>query len=322
MRRREFIAGLGGAVIWPTAGRAQSAAMLCLGYVWIGARGTDVNVAGLRQGLLDKGYVIGRDLAIEERYADGHPEHVPALIDELLTLNVAVLLTPGTPITLAAKRATSTVPIVCVTGDPIGAGLVTDPARPGGNLTGLWLFSTDYSAKWLELLQEAVPNLRRVAVLWNHENRLITKEIADLRDAAGYLKLDLTLFSTTPAEVEGNLSAIASAGFGGLVLTTDYSLEPLTPKIIAFAADRHLPTIYPFSAAVQQGGLISYSADFVAIWRRAAGYVDQILKGARPADLPIEQATELALNINLKTAKEIGLTLPPTLVARADEVIE
>jgi putative tryptophan/tyrosine transport system substrate-binding protein len=322
MRRREFIVGLGGAVVWPTAGRAQSAAMLRLGYVWIGARGTDVNVAGLRRGLLDKGYVIGRDLAIEERYADGHPEHVPALIDELLALNVAVLLTPGTPITLAAKRATSTVPIVCVTGDPIGAGLVTDPARPGGNVTGLWLFSTGYSAKWLELLQEAVPNLRRVAVLWNHENKLITKEIADLREAAGYLKLDLTLFSTSPAEVEGNLSAIATAGFGGLVLPTDYSLEPLTPKIIAFAAERHLPTIYPFGAAVQQGGLMSYSADFFAIWRRAAGYVDRILKGERPADLPIEQATELTLNINLKTAKEIGLTLPPTLVARADKALE
>src|SRR5262249_9535692 len=267
-------------------------------------------------------YVIGRDFVIEERYADGHFEQVSALIDELLALNIDILLTPGTPITLAAKRATSKVPIICVTGDPIGAGLVTDPSRPGGNVTGLWLFSSDYSATWLELLQEAVPNLHRVAVLWNHENRLITKEIADLRQAAGYLKLDLTLFSTTPADAEGNLAAIANAGFGGLVVTTDYSLEPLTPRIIAFAAERHLPTIYPFGGAVQQGGLISYSADFFAIWRRVAGYVDQILKGARAADLPIEQATDLTLKINLKTAKEIGLALPPTLLARADEVIE
>jgi putative tryptophan/tyrosine transport system substrate-binding protein len=322
LKRRAFLTGLSCAAVWPHAGRTQSASTPRLGYVWIGARGTDVNVAGLRQGLLDKGYVIGRDFAIEERYADGHPEHVPALIDELLALNVAVLLTPGTPITLAAKRATSTVPIVCVTGDPISAGLVTDPSRPGGNVTGLWLFSSDYSAQWLELLQEAVPNLHRVAVLWNHENRLISKEIADLREAAGYLKLDLTLFSTTPADVEGNLSAIANGGFGGLVLTTDYSLEPLTPKIIAFAAERHLPTIYPFGAAVQQGGLMSYSADFFAIWRRLAGYVDRILKGARPTDLPIEQATELTLNVNLKTAKEMGLSLPPLLLARADNIIE
>src|SRR5262249_39679018 len=158
-------------------------------------------------------YVIGRDFVIEERYADGHFEQVSALIDELLALNIDILLTPGTPITLAAKRATSKVPIICVTGDPIGAGLVTDPSRPGGNVTGLWLFSSDYSATWLELLQEAVPNLHRVAVLWNHENRLITKEIADLRQAAGYLKLDLTLFSTTPTDAEGNLAAIANAGF-------------------------------------------------------------------------------------------------------------
>ena len=322
MKRREFIAGLSGAVAWPLVARAQSATTPRLGYVWIGARGTDANVAGLRQGLLDKGYVIGRDFVIEERYADGHPEQVSALIDELLALNIDILLTPGTPITLAAKRATSKVPIICVTGDPIGAGLVTDPSRPGGNVTGLWLFSSDFSATWLELLQEAVPNLHRVAVLWNRENRLITKEIADLRQAAGYLKLDLTLFSTTPADAEGNLAAIANAGFGGLVVTTDYSLEPLTPRIIAFAAKRHLPTIYPFGGAVQQGGLISYSADFFAIWRRVAGYVDQILKGARAADLPIEQATDLTLKINLKTAKEIGLALPPTLLARADEVIE
>jgi putative tryptophan/tyrosine transport system substrate-binding protein len=143
-----------------------------------------------------------------------------------------------------------------------------------------------------------------------------------LRDAASYLKLDLTLFSTRPADAEGNLAAIANAGFGGLVITTDYSFEPLIPRIIAFAAERHLPTVYPFGAAVQQGGLMSYSADFFAIWRRLAGYVDRILKGARPSDLPIEQATELTMNINLKTAKEIGLTLPPTLLARADEVIE
>jgi putative tryptophan/tyrosine transport system substrate-binding protein len=322
LQRRTFILGLGSAAVWPCAGLAQLAAMPRLGYVWIGARGTEVNVAGLRQGLLDKGYVIGRDFVIEERYADGHPEQVSALIDELLGLNTDILLTPGTPITLAAKRATSTVPIICVTGDPIGAGLVTDPSRPGGNVTGLWLFSSDYSAKWLELLQEAVPNLHRVAVLWNHENKLITKEIADLREAASYLKLDLTLFSTTPADAEGTLATIANAGFGGLVVTTDYSLEPLIPRIIAFAAARHLPTIYPFGAAVQQGGLISYSADFFAIWRRAAGYVDQILKGARAADLPIEQATELTLNINLKTAKEIGLTLPATLLARADNIIK
>jgi putative ABC transport system substrate-binding protein len=322
MKRREFIAGLGCVAASRLAARAQARTIPRVGYVWIGARGTDVNIAGLRQGLEDKGYVIGRDLAIEERYADEHAEQVPVLIAELLALNVDVLVTPGTPITLAAKRATSTVPIVCVTGDPIGEGLVTDPYHPGGNVTGLWLFSSDYSTKWLELLQEAVPNLRRVAVLWNSDNRLIAKEIASLHEAAQYLNLDLTTFSARPTDAEVNFTAIARANFEALVVTTDYAFEPLIPRIVAFTAERRLPAIYPFATAVQQGGLISYSSDFFAIWRRAASYVDRILKGTRPADLPIEQATELALKINLKTAKAIGLILPPTLVARADEVIE
>ena len=166
MKRRAFIAALGGAAVWPLVARAQGA-MRRVGYVWIGARGTDVSIAGLRQGFVDKGYVIGRDLALEERYADGHAEHVPALIAELLALSVDVLVTPGTPITRAAKRATSTVPIVCVTGDPVSLGLVASLSRPGGNVTGLSLLSNDYSAKWLELLKEAVPKLDRIAVLWN-----------------------------------------------------------------------------------------------------------------------------------------------------------
>jgi putative ABC transport system substrate-binding protein len=321
MRRRAFIAGLGGAAAWPLAARAQGA-MRRVGYVWIGARGTDVSIAGLRQGFVDKGYVIGRDLALEERYADGHAEQVPALIAELLALNVDVLVTPGTPITRAAKRATSTVPIVCVTGDPVSLGLVASLSRPGGNVTGLSLLSNDYSAKWLELLKEAVPKLDRIAVLWNPDNPATAQEIEHMREAARSLALDLTAFSARPMDVEVNFAAIANASFGGLVVTTDPSLEPLTPRVVAFTAQRHLPAIYPFSTAVKQGGLMSYSADFFAIWRRSASYVDRILKGARAADLPIEQATEVTLKINLKTAKALGIEVPPQLLARADEVIE
>jgi putative tryptophan/tyrosine transport system substrate-binding protein len=322
VNRRAFMAGFGGAAACPFLTRAQPFTAPRVGYVWIGSRGTEVNAAGLAQGLADRGYVTGRDVVIEERYADGQAERMPALFAELLTQRIDVLATPGTPITRAAQRATSTVPIVCVTGDPVGIGLVTSLSQPGGNITGLELVSSDFSEKWLDLLQEAVPKLRHVAVIRNPDNPLIVTEIARLHAAATVLGIELTVFSVRPAEVEVKLAAIAGADFGALVVTTDYSLEPLASRIIAFTAERRLPAIYPFSTAVEQGGLISYSADFFAIWRHAASYVDRILRGARPADLPIEQAAELALKINLKTAKALGLDLPFTLLSRADQVIQ
>ena len=323
MKRRAFIAALGGAVVWPVVARAQQPTTTRrIGYVWIGARGTEVNMAGLSQGLVDQGYLVGRDVVIEDRYAFGYAERVPALIAELLALKVDVLATPGTPITRAAQRATSTVPIVCVTVNPIRFGLVADLSRPGGNITGLELVDSDYSEKSLQLLQEIAPKQRRIAVLRNPDNPLIAREIERLHEEARVLGVDLTVFSVRPTDREVNLSAIANADFGGLVVTTDYSLEPLAARIIAFTAERRLPAIYPFITATEQGGLISYSADYFAIWRHAASYVDRIFRGARPADLPIEQAADLAFKVNLKTAKALGLALPPTLVAGADQVIE
>lgn len=322
MNRRAFIAVLGGAAAWPLGGGAQSSAIRRVGYIWIGARGTEMNVAGLSQGLVDQGYLIGRDVAIEDRYADGYAERIPALIAELLALKVDILATPGTPITRAAQRATSTVPIVCVTVNPIRFGLVASLSQPGGNITGLELIDSDYSEKSLQLLQTVAPKLRRIAVLRNPDNPLIAREIERLHEEAQVLGVDLTVFSVRPADREVNLAAIGNADFGGLVVTTDYSLEPLAARIIAFAAERRLPAIYPFITATEQGGLISYSADYFAIWRHAASYVDRIFRGARAADLPIEQAADLALKVNLKTAKALGLALPPTLVAGADQVIE
>jgi ABC-type uncharacterized transport system substrate-binding protein len=221
MKRRVFIVALGGAVAWPVVARAQQPAIPRVGYIWIGDRGTDVSSAGLRQGFADRGYVVGHNLVLEERYANGNAERLAALIAELLTLNVDVLATPGSQITLAAQRATLTVPIVCVTGDPVGVGLVTSLSRPGGNITGLSLLSGDYSAKWLELLKEAVPKLHRVAVLWNPDNQGLAREMEHMREAAPTLGLELTTFSARPANVEASFSAISTASFEGLVVTDD-----------------------------------------------------------------------------------------------------
>jgi putative ABC transport system substrate-binding protein len=293
-----------------------------LGYVWTGANGTDISDAGLRQGLADRGYVVGRHLVLEERYADGNPERVPALIAELLALNVDVLLTPGTPITLAAQRATSTVPIVSVTGDPVRTGLVASLARPGGNITGLSLLSGDYGVKWLELLKEVVPNLRRVAMLWNPDNSGTANQSDQMLKAAPNLGLNLIALSVRPQDIESSFAVLKTAAFDGLVMTDDTLLNSIMPQLIALTAERRLPAIYAFSDSVQQGGLMSYSADFFKLWQRAARYVDLILKGAHPADLPVEQATEVTLKINLKTAKALDLTIPEALLSIADEVIE
>ncbi len=294
-----------------------------MGYVWIGAKGTDTaSGAGLRLGLADRGYVIGQNLIFEERYAEGDIEKVPALIADLLAMKVNVLVTAGTTVSLAARRATTTVPIVIASGDPVGSGLVASLSRPGGNITGVSLLASDYSAKWLGLLKELLPNLHRVAALGSPDNPSIVKEMGELQAAAGKLGLELTAFSAKPKDVEASFASIANDGYEGLVVTTDPFLEPYTTRIIQLASERRLPAIYPFSNAVELGGLMSYSADILAMWRRAASYVDRILKGERPGDLPIEQPTAVNLKINLKTAKVLGLNVPPSLIVAADEVIE
>ena len=324
MKRRNFVALLGAAVtVMPLAAHAQQPAVPRVGYVWGGVRGTDLYYqTGFRQGLADLGYVVGRNLLLEERYADGEPERVPALIAELLTLNVDVLVTPGTPISQAAQRATSTVPIVCMSGDPVRAGLVASLARPGGNITGLSQLSGEYGVKWVELLKEAAPKVRRVAVLWNPDNPTTANQVELMQKAAPGLGIELTALSIRRADIDNSFAALGERGFDGLVVTDDPSLIPLVPRLIEFTAERRLPAIYPFRDSAQRGGLMSYSANLFKLWQRAAGYVDRILKGARPAELPVQQTTDVTLNINLKTAKALGLDIPMTLSARADEVIE
>jgi ABC-type uncharacterized transport system substrate-binding protein len=324
LRRREFITLLGGAATWPLAARAQQERRVPrVGYVWIGDPGTDESIDGLRQGLEDRGYVLGRNLALEERYAKGNADRVPALIAELLALKVDVLATPGTLISHAAQSATSTVPIVLVSGDPIGAGLAASLARPSANITGLSLLSTDYSEKWPQLLMELAPKVRRVGVLWNPDNpSVVGREVERMHEAARALALEVSTLSARPADFEATVAAMAPASIDGFIVSDDPVLRAILPRLIALAAERRLPALYGFSIAVKLGGLMSYSANFFDLWREAAGYVDRILKGARPADLPIEQATKFALRINLLTARALGIEVPPTLLATADEVIE
>lgn len=324
MKRREFIALFGGAAVTcPLAARAQESAIPKVGYVWIGTPGgTDVSNAGLRQGLTDRGYEIGRNLMLEERYADGDWDRIPALISELLALKVDVLVTVGTVTSLAAQRATSTVPIVCMSGDPVGAKLVASLSHPGGNITGMSLSAGDYSAKWLALLKEVAPKLHRVAVLQNPDSPVMAAELKHIQEAAPALGVELTILSARSAELEASLATLTAASIDGFVVADDPLLETLMTRLIVLAAQKQLPALYGFSTAAKLGGLMSYSADFFAMWRRTASYVDRILKGAHPADLPVEQASEVALKINLKTAKALGLNIPQTLLAIADEVIE
>ena len=184
------------------------------------------------------------------------------------------------------------------------------------------LMSGDYSAKWLGLLKEAAPTVHRVAVLQNAESAAIRAEVEQIRRMAPAIGIELTIFSAGPGDIEGSLASLEAASLDGLIIPDDPVLETLMQRLIALAAQKHLPALYGFSTAPKLGGLMSYSADFFTMWRRAAGYVDRILKGARPADLPVEQATEVLLNINLKTAQTLGLSIPPTLLATANEVIE
>jgi putative ABC transport system substrate-binding protein len=322
MKRRVFMAALAAAAAWPVVARAQLKKIPRVGLAWIGSAGANVADEGLRKGFAERGWVVGRDLEFEVRHADGHAERMPDIIAELLASGVDVLVTPGTQASLLAKAASSTVPIVSLSGNPVGSGLAASLAHPGGNVTGLSVLSSDHSAKWLALLQEAVPALHRVAVLINPDNSAVLQQMLRLEEQAAARGMSLTRLSERPAEIEASLSELGTGPFDGLIATDDPLTEQLIPRLVEICARRRLPALYALSTAVPQGGLMSYSANFLDIWRRAAGYVDRILKGAKPADLPIEQATEIVLAINLKTAKALGLEIPPTLLAEATEVIE
>jgi putative tryptophan/tyrosine transport system substrate-binding protein len=322
MRRRTFLATLGAAAMaWPFAARGEAAKIPRVGYLWIGSPEPETNVSkGMKKGLAEHGYVLGRDLIFDARFAEGKPERFPALVSELLAAGADVLVPLGNAAALAAHRATATVPIVCGGGDDlVGIGLAASLAHPGGNVTGVDVQAVDYRAKWLEILKAVAPNVRNVAVLADANE---TPAVMKLKDAAPRFGVTLTFLSSLPPDLDSSLAAIASGRFDGLIVNDNPSLFPLTPRIAPLVAGSRTPAVYGVAGEARQGGLIAYSFDAFDAGLRVADYVDRILKGAHAGDLPIEHPTKFITIVNLKTAKALGLDIPPTLLAGADEVIE
>jgi putative ABC transport system substrate-binding protein len=323
MRRRDFITLLGGAAAaWPLAARAQQPAKPArLGYIWIGPKDSEHSTRdGLRQGLRDLGYVEGRDYVLEERYADSQPDRLPGIIAELLQLKVALFLSPGVQVTEALVAATSTVPIIATTPDLLASGFVTSLARPGGNVTGMSLTAgPTLSEKWLEILKETFPSVATVAMLT--ASGVIYRD--RVQAAAEILGLKVRYFpAQVPQEIDRALSEIAAMRPDGLIVESDANLVSNRAKIFDFVARHRLPTVYGNLDYIPDGGVMAYFTSIVETWRRLATYVDRVLKGANPADLPVEQAVKFELVINLKAARAIGLSISESMLLRADKVIE
>ena len=281
-------------------------------------------VEPFRQGLRERGYTEGRDLVVEYRWAEGKYERFPDLIAELIRLKVDVIVTAGTPAALAVKRATTSIPLVMVAvGDPVGTGLIASLSRPGGNATGLTSIAADLEGKRLELLREVIPRLAQMAVLWNPASPFQVVAEREVRAAAQVLQLRvLSLGVRAAEELDEAFDTIVKARPGALVVLADRLFLHNRARIVGFAARHHLPGVYAYRELVEAGGLMSFGPSYADMHRRAATYVDKILKGARPADLPVEQPAKFELVVNLKTAKALGLTLPQAVLARADQIIE
>jgi putative ABC transport system substrate-binding protein len=326
-KRREFITLLGGAAVaWPLGARAQQAGKLpTIGYSGGGTPLTESQrVAAFVQRLRELGWTEGRTVAIEYRWAEGHNERVAEIAAEFVRLKVDVIVTYATPPTLAAKQATSAIPIVfAVAGDPVGTGLVANLARPGGNVTGLSLLATDLAGKRIELLREVIPGLRRLAILGNVGNPQVVLEIGEVRAAAPTLGLEVAVFEIRRTEdIAPAFEALIKDRSEALYVVGDPLLATNRIRLNTLALGARLPTSYSSREFVEVGGLMSYGPNLPDLFRRAAEYADKILRGAKPADLPVEQPSKFDLVINLVAAKALGLTVPQTLLARADEVIE
>jgi putative ABC transport system substrate-binding protein len=326
LNRREFVSTLGfGLLAGPIAAEAQAEKVYRIGYLGNSSPALEPDLVGaFREGLRDLGYAEGQNILIEYRWAEGRYDRLPDLAAELVRLKVDVILTSGTPGALAAKRATQTIPIVmAVIGDAVEAGLVPSLARPGGNITGLTRISPEMDGKRLELLKGIVPRLSHVAILLNPVNPVTSLHWKEVQAPAKALFLKLEPVEVKAAEeFEAAFAAVGRQRPGALFVLGDRFLLAHRAQIVDFAARRTLPAMYPYREFVDAGGLIAYAPSSPDMFRRSATFVDKILKGAKPADLPIEQPTKFELVINLKTAKALGLTIPPSLLLRADQVIQ
>jgi putative ABC transport system substrate-binding protein len=328
MRRREFIGLLGSgmaASTWPIAARSQQA-MPLIGFLSSRSPNESANVvAAFRQGLSEAGFAEGQNLAIAFRWAEGHYDRLPALAAELIDLRVALLYSAGgPPAALAAKAATSTIPVVfSAASNPVGLGLITSFNRPGDNVTGMSLFSSELWAKNVELLKELVPTASVMAYLVNPSTPGVDEYLKGAAQAAAALGVDIHLLNaSTEAEIDDAFASLTKLHAGGLIVPNEPFLDSQRERITALAARHAVPALYNLREYVIGGGLASYGPSLSDAYRRAAVYAGRILKGEKPGDLPVQAPTKFEFVINLKTAKSLGLTIPPTLLLRADEVIE
>jgi putative ABC transport system substrate-binding protein len=329
MDRRTFLAGTGAVLLAaPLAAEAQQTGKVPrVGYLSPGSSSDPLRqrrLEAFRQGLRELGYVEGQNIALESRWAEGKYDRYPALAADLLRLKVDVIVAVGGAATQAAQQATRTIPIVMsVVIDPLGSGLVASLARPGGNVTGLSLMAPDLVGKQFEVLKEVVPKVSRVALLWNPDNPGSAPLLREAEVAARASGVRLqSLEARGPQEIDSAFAAMTRERAGALVVLSDGIFGNQLRQIADLAAKRRLPSVFGMSESAEAGGLMAYSANLLDLERRAATFVAKILKGAKPADLPVEQPTKFELVINLKTAKALGLTIPQSLLGRADEVIQ
>ena len=334
IHRRTFLAGTGAVLLTvPLSAEAQQAGKVArIGLLSPGSpsdagrKPSDLAVlfAAFSEGLRELGYVEGQNIKTESRWAEGDYDRLPGLAADLVRLKVNVIVTYGTPASQAAKRATSTIPIVMAAIiDPVASGLITSLARPGGNVTGQSMMSPDLVEKQLEILKEVVLKISRVALLHNPANPGDAPQVGHAQGAARALGVRLQVLGARgPGEIDSAFAAMASEQAGAVIVVVDAMLQGNRTRITDLAARYRLPAVYGLSEYAEAGGLLAYGPHRLDMFRRAATYVDKILKGAKPADLPVEQPTKFELVINLKTAKALGLTIPPSLLGRADEIIQ
>ena len=323
MRRREVITLIAGGVTWPLVAQGQQPANT-IGFLGASTRSAESQwIAAFVQRLRELGWIDGRNIVLEYRWAEGRDEGFAEIAAEFVRLKVGVIVTWGTPTAIAAKQATSVIPIVVAAmGNPVGAGIVASLAQPGGNVTGLSGMVSDLASKRIELLHEVVPSLRRLAILANTGNPAVVLELREVQSAAGALGLEVVTSEIRQSKDIAAAFKVLKSGVDALYVCTEPVVFTNVIPINILAAAARVPTMHARREYVEAGGLISYGTNVPDMFRRAAEYVDKILRGAKPSDLPVEQATKFELVINLITAQALGLDVPPTLLARADEVIE